>query len=123
MEYVARAIDKISISIMAGGSVDLSREQRNREGENGGERREKRRGEDDFDASPSRQPYSVITRLAERRGGSNGVLRPPFPSFSLSSVPSPSFVRSIRFALVARIFSRVLSPFPTLRSIPLSPVG
>ena len=93
MEYVARAIDKISISIMAGGSVDLSREQRNREGENGRERREKRRGEDDFDASPSRQPYSVITRLAERRGGSNGVLRPPFLFLPLTR--SFSLLRSL----------------------------
>lgn len=115
---MARVIDKISISIMAGGrSERIAREQQNR-GEEKRSRREKGRGEDDFDASPSRQPCGVITRLAEHGGGSSRplgplLLLPPrsFPLFNFSSLPfslrfvtldpSSTFLRhsSIEFSL------------------------
>lgn len=96
---MARVIDKISISIMAGGgSVRIAREQQNSRGRETARRRE--RGEDDFDASLSRQPCGVITRLAEHGGGSSGAfgssspLSSPrsFPLFNFSSLPFSLFL-------------------------------
>lgn len=98
---MARVIDKISISIMAGGgSVRIAREQQNSRGRETVEARERERGEDDFDASPSRQPCGVITRLAEHGGGSSGAfgssspLSSPrsFPLFNFSSLPFSLFL-------------------------------
>lgn len=98
---MARVIDKISISIMAGGgSVRIAREQQNSRGRETVEAREGERGEDDFDASPSRQPCGVITRLAEHGGGSSGAfgssspLSSPrsFPLFNFSSLPFSLFL-------------------------------
>lgn len=98
---MARVIDKISISIMAGGgSMRIAREQQNSRGRETVEAREGERGEDDFDASPSRQPCGVITRLAEHGGGSSGAfgssspLSSPrsFPLFNFSSLPFSLFL-------------------------------
>lgn len=102
---MARAIDKISISIMVGGtggSLAAGNESA-QEGENGAEERmcEKRRGKDDFDASPSRQPCGVITWLGEHGGGSTGG---PSALFSplLSSPCSLSHTFLVCFVRLAR---------------------
>ena len=82
-------------------------------------RREKGRGEDDFDASLSRQPCGVITRLAEHGGGSFGAFGSSSPSSPPLSplFPSLQFLSSAFLSLSFSFFLSASSPSLHLSSI------